>query len=415
MIVKSIGNIAEQLGFRSYVIGGCVRDLILKRDILDLDVAVEGDAVSVARTFALQYRGRIVVYPSFATATVTGLDGRTVDFSMIRKERYASPGALPIVSPGELSDDLLRRDFTINAMALALHPDHLGELIDMFGGLSDLKSGKIRVMHEKSFVDDPTRILRAVRFEQRFGFKIEAQTLRWIRLAIRIQALKSVKPQRLFQEFKKNLHEVSAGKNVARLSALAFFKSADWGCRYANKQREVFRRIDSLLHWTAQHIHSSMTIDRWLVYWMALGINVESSQWASLQNSLAVSRDDQDKLQAFRKADQIISKLKSRNCSRGETFKILQVMSLEEVVFLAAQVKSDIVLDRIKWFLTKGRQVTLKINGDDLKRLGVPSGKVFKAILQEVLYEVIEGRCATKLQQVAFARQWYQLNQPRGV
>jgi len=178
-IVRDVGALSQDLGLRAFVAGGCVRDLILGRNVEDLDIVVQGNAVLVATRFVSIYKGKIVVYHQFSTATVTLLDGRAVDFASVRKEVYPYPGALPVVSQGSLEEDIFRRDFTINAMAIAIDPKHFGSLLDHYGGLNDLKRKSIRVLHDKSFIDDPTRILRAVRFEERFGshfFTINCQS-----------------------------------------------------------------------------------------------------------------------------------------------------------------------------------------------------------------------------------------------
>ena len=141
---------------------------------------VEGDAIGLAKEFAEKIGGKLSVHPMFNTAKIA-LDKWTIDIAMARTETYAKPGALPAVKPGTLKTDLFRRDFTVNAMAICLSPDNYGELIDLYGGLNDLKNKFIRVLHEKSFIDDATRIWRAIRYEQRLGFQIEPETLKLLK------------------------------------------------------------------------------------------------------------------------------------------------------------------------------------------------------------------------------------------
>src|SRR3989338_6390276 len=162
-LVREIGETADENRLTTYVVGGFVRDLILKRKNLDLDIVVEGDAIGFARAFSKKKHAALTVYEKFGTATLRLPSGLKFDIAMGRKEAYPYSGALPVVAAGFIANDLFRRDFTINAMAVVINPQRFGELIDRFGGLGDLQRKKIRVLHEESFADDPTRILRAVR------------------------------------------------------------------------------------------------------------------------------------------------------------------------------------------------------------------------------------------------------------
>ena len=174
------------------------------KPIFDLDLVVEGDAIGLAKEFAEKVGGKLTVHTMFNTAKIA-LDKWTIDIAMARTETYAKPGALPVVKPGTLKTDLFRRDFTVNAMAICLSPDNYGELIDLYGGLNDLKNKIIRVLHEKSFIDDATRIWRAIRYEQRLGFQIEPETLKLLKRDVPM--LKTVGGYRLRHELELVLKE----------------------------------------------------------------------------------------------------------------------------------------------------------------------------------------------------------------
>ncbi len=205
-LVRSIGLLAQKQGVAAYLVGGPVRDLMLKLSNIDLDITVEGNGMRLADSFAALHRGaRVTRYPAFKTATVRLPDGPLVDFATARAEIYVRGGAFPAVVPSGIKDDLLRRDFTINAMAIAINPDTWGKLMDPFGGRADLLSQRIRVLHEKSFLDDPTRILRAARFKARLGFRMEAKTLKLLKSAVKIKVLDTIKPQRYLKDFNKIL------------------------------------------------------------------------------------------------------------------------------------------------------------------------------------------------------------------
>ncbi len=217
-IVQQVGLCADKLSVTAYLVGGPVRDLILKRPNLDFDFTVEGNGMRLAELFAEGQKGaKVVKYPAFKTATVFLPKGRAVDFVTARKEIYPRPGAMPVVKPSGIHDDLFRRDFTINAIALGINSSHWGEIVDPFLGIKDLKAGKIRILHEKSFIDDPTRILRAARFEQRLQFKIEPATFKILKHAIAQGALDSIKPQRCFKEYKKINQEKNPQLAMERL------------------------------------------------------------------------------------------------------------------------------------------------------------------------------------------------------
>jgi len=207
-IVRSIGVLAQAQGVEAYLVGGPVRDLMLKHPNIDLDITAEGNGIRLADSFAAQHHGaKVTRYPAFKTATVHLSDGTLVDFATARSESYVRGGAFPAVKPSGIKDDLFRRDFTINAMAITINPKTEGELVDPFKGEVDLKEKKIRILHEKSFLDDPTRILRAARFSARFGFKMETKTLKLLKLAIKNKVLDTIKPQRYLKDFNKILKE----------------------------------------------------------------------------------------------------------------------------------------------------------------------------------------------------------------
>ena len=186
--LKNIGSFAQRRGLTAYAVGGFVRDAILKRKNFDVDVVVEGDAVAFARALAAslvkEQKLAIKIYKEFGTATFHYANGFRVDFATARREIYRRPGALPEVSPGSICDDLFRRDFTVEARAMVINEDCFGQLVDIFDGLKNLQEGQIRILHNKSFLDDPTRILRAVRFERRFDFGMEPETLTLLKSAI---------------------------------------------------------------------------------------------------------------------------------------------------------------------------------------------------------------------------------------
>ncbi len=221
-LVALVNNAVALAGNRNlplYLVGGIVRDLLLGQinDICDLDLVVEGDAVRLAGEFAEKVGGRLMAHLIFNTAKIE-LGKWTIDIAMARTETYAKPGALPVVTAGTLKTDLFRRDFTINAMAISLNPDNYGELVDLYGGLKDLNNQSIRILHDKSFTDDATRIWRAIRYEQRLGFEIEPETLSLLKKNVPL--MKTVGGYRLRHELELVLKEKEPEKALRRAAEL---------------------------------------------------------------------------------------------------------------------------------------------------------------------------------------------------
>jgi tRNA nucleotidyltransferase (CCA-adding enzyme) len=219
-LLHSAGRLAGEMGYRAYAVGGMVRDLLLERDTFDLDIVVEGEGIRFARGLAGRLRARVKGYERFGTASVTLPGGAKVDVATARTEIYDEPAALPRVTPGSIRDDLFRRDFTINAMALSLAPGEFGRLLDEFGGFRDIRDGMIRVLHDRSFIDDPTRIFRAARFEARLGFRIVAADERRIDEALSLSLLERLEEYRIVAELRLILREPDPVTPLRRLEQL---------------------------------------------------------------------------------------------------------------------------------------------------------------------------------------------------
>jgi tRNA nucleotidyltransferase (CCA-adding enzyme) len=188
------------LGVSVYAVGGFVRDILLRVENLDVDIVVEGDGIRFAEEFEKKFHCRIRTHKKFGTAIILFPDGLKVDVATARWEVYDSPAALPTVESASIKMDLYRRDFTINTLAIQLNPSAFGEQIDFFGGVKDIKEKVIRVLHNLSFVEDPTRVFRAIRFEQRFGFQIGKHTQHLMKNALKVGFLERLSGGRVFSE-----------------------------------------------------------------------------------------------------------------------------------------------------------------------------------------------------------------------
>ena len=209
-LLRQLGQLAVDLGLAAYAVGGCVRDWRMgRRGVVDLDVTVEGDGARFAQAAAERVGGELTVHAQFGTASLRGLPPpvRRIDVASCRKETYSARAAYPRVKPGSLREDLFRRDFTINAMAVALAPPQFGVLVDPFGGAADLKARRLRALHPNSFLDDPSRILRGVRFKRRLGLRWEPKTRRWLDEAMSAGALSWLNAGRLQRELDRMREE----------------------------------------------------------------------------------------------------------------------------------------------------------------------------------------------------------------
>ncbi len=219
-LLRRIGNAASSNGFRAFIVGGIVRDILSAVRNIDLDIVIEGDAIKLGEELAEECNAKIVTHKVFGTCTITTKDNLKVDLATARRETYEKPAALPSVVFASLKDDLARRDFSINAMAVSINDEDFGDLIDPFKGESDLLHGSIKVLHGKSFIDDPTRIFRAVRFESRPGFIIEERTLLLAKEAIKDGMIGRLSKYRVKKELALISKEENREKAIKRLAEL---------------------------------------------------------------------------------------------------------------------------------------------------------------------------------------------------
>ena len=230
-LIGQVSDAAGRLGMPVYIVGGVVRDLLLDRPVKDLDIVVGGDAICLGREVVSAYGGSLLTHPQFFTANweseedaipdipIAGWGPRaSLDLISARSETYPSPAALPVVTMGSIEDDLHRRDFTVNTLAVRLDGEHRGGLLDLCGGLRDLNAGILRTLHDRSFVDDPTRIFRGIRFEQRFGFAFEPDTLRQMRE--QMDGIADLTGPRIWHELRLFCSEPCPEKLFSRIAGL---------------------------------------------------------------------------------------------------------------------------------------------------------------------------------------------------
>lgn len=255
--IEIVKEVARDKGLRPYLVGGPVRDLLLGRSSVDLDLTLEDDSSTLARALARRLSGRVKSFPQFLTYKVVAEGLPEIDIATCRKEKYRTPGALPTVSPGKLKDDLLRRDFGMNALAFDLLD---GTLRDPAGGEGDIRSRVVRILHPESFFEDPTRALRAVRLAERLGFELEAETEKRLHDAIAGGAMRSISRERVWRELFLAMDEECAPAILGRMTAYGMLESL-FGRREAHRPE---------LEIVQKQLASMPELDRYVLYTGAL-------------------------------------------------------------------------------------------------------------------------------------------------
>lgn len=399
--LKDIGGLADSLGLAAYLVGGPVRDLLLKRKILDLDFVIAADAIAFAEKLAVTIGGKVLRHQAFQTATVFYPDGYSIDIASSRAEHYPESGALPVVRRAGLPQDLQRRDFTINAMAVGINRKNFGQLFDFYGGLKDLEEKKIRVLHKNSFLDDPTRILRAVRFETRLGFRLERMTAIWLKQALLKKADHRVKPPRYFAEFRKILYEPFAAQYIIRLARLAATERlfGEWTLSV-----RTLRKIENRFVFLPP-FYRRLAFDVSLVRLLALLIQVPAKNIAAWAREVHLTRKDKEVLEGAAQMSQLMTMLGRRGLRPSAVYDLLSLWAAECICFLRLSAR-PLVCRRIDDYIAKRRFIRLAVNGEDVKsRVAGCSGKAVGEILKSLLHLRIDGKVTTRAAQLKYIEQ----------
>jgi tRNA nucleotidyltransferase (CCA-adding enzyme) len=370
-----------------WLVGGAVRDLLLGAETVDLDVTVEGDAPAVARELAARLDGDVRVHDRFKTATVRAGD-LVVDLATARRESYAHPGALPMVEPGTLQEDLARRDFTINSIAAALEPARLGAVKDPHGGRQDLEDHVVRVLHPRSFLDDPTRLLRAVRYESRLGFRMEPETAGLAREAIDAGALATVSGARVRDELLDLLRE-SPASGIERMAALGLDRALS----------PALVRVDPHIVATAAEAAPEVGAGRQYAALAAL-ISGNPDGLTDWLDDLQLRAEDRDAVShAARKAPQLVRALEAP--LPDAALHALLHCELPEVFALAIALGAP--REPILRYVNSLATVRLEITGDDLRAAGIPESPAIGQALERTLQRKLDGEVHGKAAELACA------------
>ena len=425
-LLDEAGEVADRLGFSAFLVGGFVRDLLLRIENLDIDIVIEGDGILFAEKFAERLSGRVKSHKKFGTAVVIipslpplekgGRGEFKIDIATARMEYYEHPAALPIVEMSSLKNDLYRRDFTINTLAISLNKKEAWQLIDFFGGQRDLKERAIRVLHNLSFVEDPTRVFRAIRFEQRFNFSIGKQTMTLLEGAVKKDLFNRLSGSRVYLELVLMLKEREPVKMVKRMQELSLLKFIHPKIIYSDSMKELFLNIGETISW--HHLlFIGSEAEGWFIYLMGLLDDLKDEDVLDVCHRLSISEHYKNKLLTSR--SQIKEAYQELFSSGTNTFKssqiydVLHPLLLEALLFMMAKVPQERIKKAISLYLTKLRSVKIDITGDDIVGMGIERGPEVGSILKAVRDAKLDGFIKDKKDEMEFVKKELQNHRER--
>jgi tRNA nucleotidyltransferase (CCA-adding enzyme) len=391
--LRNLGKIADQLAFQAYVVGGFVRDLFLYRNNEDIDIVIEGDGIAFARIFAENYNARIHSHRKFGTAVIIFKDGYKIDVATARLEYYRAPAALPDVEMSSIKLDLFRRDFTINTLAIQLNTGQFANLIDFFSSQKDIKGKAIRVLHNLSFVEDPTRVFRAIRFEQRFGFTIGKLTANLINNAVNMDFFKRLSGRRVFSEIRLILEEENPTPAIARLEDFNLLHVIHPSIKLDKELIDFLNAVKGVISW-----HDLLFIEepyhRWVVYFMVLihHCTLDTSIYICSIMGLG-NRTARILCHERLKAQSCLKRLEMHLPKTASAlFRQLHGFKTELILYMMARTKQRPVKKAISDYYNRLRNIRLTIGGKDLIAAGFSPGPSFRKILDQTLDAKLNGQ-----------------------
>ncbi|MCD6299822.1 MAG: CCA tRNA nucleotidyltransferase [Dehalococcoidales bacterium] len=392
--MRLAGEVAHRQGQSLYLVGGVVRDLLLGKPTFDLDLAVEGDAINLAQQLVQIKQGKMVTHPRFNTAKMQW--GKwSVDLATARSETYVKPGALPRVKPSSIENDLSRRDFTINAMAICFNPDYYGELLDLHGGINDLERKLIRILHEKSFIDDATRIWRGLRYEQRLDFQLEPTTLKLLKRDIPM--LDTISGDRIRYELECILSEKFPEKVLRRAEELKVLSKLHPALKGNGWLAEKFEQARQL---------SSPNLPPVGLYLALLIYHLDREELEELISYLKLTKLLSQTLRDTISVKSQLKPLADPELNPSRIYRLLHGYSLLAITANSLATDSPVARQHIRLFLSKLRYVKPALNGNDLKQMGIVHGPQIKEILNQLHEAKLDGKVTSKKGEEEMVRGW---------
>ena len=408
-LLEQLGQAGDELGMAVHAVGGFVRDLLLELPNLDIDITVEGDGIFFAETFGARHGCRVRPHEAFGTAVVVFPDGRKLDVASTRLEYYESPGVLPTVERASLRHDLYRRDFTINTLALCLNSQRFGRLLDFFGGQKDLQERMVRVLHNLSFVEDPTRVFRAVRFEQRLNFQIDPHTEGLLRSAVRAGLVERVGGKRLFGELLHILKEQEPARAVSRMAQLGLLPCIHPQLRFGLDTEQLFSEVERVLAWY-QLLYLEQPVEPWTVWFLALTDRLDSPRYLETCQRLAMPTRLMERL--FGQRHRSLRRLqtmrqtvaRSHEVKNSQLFAWLQGMPVELLLYGLARSGRDELRRLVSHYLTYLSTIRPQVSGTELQELGVARGPAIRRLKERLLSARLDGLIASKDEELELAK-----------
>ena len=404
-IISLITQVSKETGMPAYLVGGFPRDLILGVPNFDIDITVEGSGIIFSEKLAKKLKSGLRIHERFGTATLTLSNCLKVDITTARQEKYPSFACLPQVRPGSLKEDLMRRDFTINAMAASLVEGDEQKLIDPFGGKDDLAAGRIRILHNLSFKDDPTRILRAIRFQERFDFKIEPQALALLKDAVACGLLNKVHAHRMRDNLILMLKEKSPSKQMKRLSDLGGLSFLSDKLRFGKLTEKLFKLVDKEIYRFVKNFSTRRKLDSWLIYFTALLKPLSLTEIKMIIHKLGLRKGEEKRIISYCQGSRkIILSLSKEGISPSRIFSLLEPLSYEEIILLRCNSQNRYLKEYIKDFLEIYNGTRTYVTGDDLHGLGILPGPRYKKIFARVLAAKLNGQVKSRRGELALIK-----------
>lgn len=407
--LRQIGELAEKLDFKVYLVGGFVRDLLLRKPNFDIDIVVEGEGIDFAERIAEQFGGRVKAHHKFGTAVVVCPDNLKIDLATARIEYYAAPAALPEVEYASVRHDLYRRDFSINTLAMILNGSKFGQLLDFFGAQRDLKDRSIRVLHNLSFIEDPTRAFRAVRFEQRLGFTIGGQTERLLKNAVAMQVVGRVGGRRILNELRHILGEAQVIPALKRLDSLGLLPFVSPSLQFDAEASNLFAAAERARNWF-ELLYTGEIYEPCLVDLLCLFDRLPRRELKktviALEMKVAWQRLLVEEVVPARKALAALERVcrRVKQPAASKIYHWLRPLSIEALIYLLALSKSEEVRRAISTYVTGLRHQQTALDGHALTAMGLSPGVEYALILKTLLDARLDGKISTREQEISLVK-----------
>jgi tRNA nucleotidyltransferase (CCA-adding enzyme) len=406
--LADIGNLADKMGYHAHLVGGFVRDLLLRNENNDIDIVIEGDGILFAEEMSRAFNVKVRQHKEFATAKITYKDGFKIDIATARLEYYKAPAALPTVEHSSLKLDLHRRDFTINTLAISLNKNSFGQLLDFFGAQRDIKEKTIRVLHSLSFVEDPTRVFRAIRFEIRFGFHIGKHTMNLIKNAVKMNFLSKIRGKRVWTELTLILLEDEAEKILKRLQDLDLIRFIYPGLAFGKEKERLFRQMHTVFKWY-ELLYKGTPCDKVQYYLLGLIDQMKHEEAIEFCKVTEMSETLKRKtIDNSKKIQETILKFAFDfpAMKKSEICKHLELLSEEAKLFIMAKTRSDAIKKAISNYIMYIDSLNTILTGEDLKKMGIKEGPVYKKILDALKEAKIDMGLKTKEDEINFLKEY---------